>query len=207
MKTRSPLLAGDVKSRHVKFPKDLLQRLNLSAREATPRRTGEEEIVTRLEQSFQPSTRLPDLLLEGLGLHKYQRIPSTTEEGDLRRLFLFLEHIHIDGIFLAARKDAVYGAVLIVLIQSGALTLFMDGSSLNTATEQSKSLVMDLFATIEKLNYFEKLRIADGYAADTRDVSAFEAIDCYLTGVPFYPEAPIQPLIDRLSIPITPHHD
>jgi hypothetical protein len=89
-------------------------------------------------------TDFAELLLEGLGLQKIHRIPSTSEKSDVRRLSLFLEGIKINRICLAARRDPVFGATLVIMLQSHSLSLFTDSTTLNAASAQSKELLMGL---------------------------------------------------------------
>jgi hypothetical protein len=146
-------------------------------------------------------TDFAELLLEGLGFQKIQRIPSTSEKSDVHRLSLFLEGIKIDRICLAARRDPVFGATLVVLLQSQSLSLFMDSSTINAASTQSKDYLMDLFDNIERLRYMDSIIIAEDYIADTREFSAFDAYQCFFTTVPFYPDTPMRLLMGLLENP------
>ena len=157
------------------------------------------EAVRRLERSFARDSTLAELLIEGLGIEKHQRITSTTEENDVRRLFLFLENIPIDRIYLGAREDSAFGGVVIILIQSGALTLCMDHAHFNVATDHSRHILMDLFANIERLGFKGIINVAEAYLPDTRDMNDFEAIDCYLSHVPFRKRGSIKKLLALLG--------
>ena len=162
-------------------------------------RSNNAEMVDRLHESFRRENTLAELLLEGLGLEKYQRIISTTEENDARRLFLFLDNIPVSRIYLAARKDSTFGAIMVVLIQSGPLTLFMDHAHFNRATPESHEIVMDVLANIERLDLGRVTSTADDFVPDTREMSDYEAIDCYLSHVPFRKQGDLKTLVDLLA--------
>ncbi|MEM8500896.1 MAG: hypothetical protein AAF542_22975 [Pseudomonadota bacterium] len=180
----------------VRMPRTLYDNIISAADQGAISRN--KEVVQRLERSYKRDAILAEMLLEGLGVGKYQRITSTTAENDIRRLFLFLENIPVDRIYLAARKDIAFGAVMVILIQSGPLTLYMDHGQFNSSTDDGHELLMDLFSNIERLGLTSSISIAEDYVPDTRDMDAFEAIDCYLSQIPFRKRGNIKKLLSML---------
>jgi len=192
-----PATPSDTVPFAVRLPRPLYSQLGNAAE--LNGHSKNKETISRLNRSFERESILAEMLVEGLGLEKYQRITSTTEENDIRRLFLFLENLPVDRIYLAARKDSAYGAVLVILIQSGPLTLYMDHAHFNTSTLNSCDLVMDLLANIKRLDLLSVVSTAEDFIPDTRDMNSFEAIDCYLSQIPFRKRGNISKLLAKLK--------
>lgn len=162
----------------IRMPRSLHQQIALSAERSE--HSNNREAVLRLQRSFSQPNTLNEILLQGLGLQKHQRIVSTTQEQDVSRLFLILESLPIDKLCLAARRNTTAGAVLVIFVQSRELSLIMDSTHLNASTYEGHELVMDLLSNIERLGLRPLVHQADDYVPDTRAMDAFDAIECVL---------------------------
>lgn len=180
----------------IQIPLKLANRLLAAAdRNEEPR---DDYIAHRLEQSFFQNLPFSNVLIDCLGLPRCLRIQCSTVQTDLRRLFLMLDNISISNVFAAARSDVRYGSVLVLLIQSQANLFLMDATCLNASTEKDRSLVVDLFVYIERQGLNACLGITTEPVPDTRQLTAEEAVDCYLSAIEFYRHVPPSTLLEAM---------
>lgn len=162
---------------NTRMPASLRERLSDLA--AINGRSVNAELVARLNKSIGGGHS--QAVFEALLLPTALRVRATTTSADVERILTVCSELGADQIVLAAKRDQLNGATLVMIIRTPATTCVMDGSMINLARPARVAEVQQLFQRLDALGVLSHAYASTGYAEETSELAPAAAIALLLT--------------------------
>jgi hypothetical protein len=134
-------------------------------------------VVQRLSQVAWPPRRT-DLgdLLAALDVPPVLRLRSQSTSADVGRLLQVSRLLGAERLLLAARREALNGAVLTAVLETSSGAVIMDGSWINMAREPRMREVEDLIKGWDAMGLLDGSRYCTQLVPETQDLPPAEAV-------------------------------
>lgn len=142
------------------------------------------EVLKRLEGSFRNNERARELLnLVELDT-KFFRVKPSSTYYEKEKILKILESIDVDRIILAARKDDLNGAILVMIIHTNFASFVIDSFTLSMARKPRVYEVEEILELIKSSGLILLTEYCRTYVKDTRDFPIEEAISHIMDSSP-----------------------
>lgn len=159
----------------LRIPESL--RDKLASQASLNHRSLNSEITARLDASVTVDARVARELFDAIALPRVVRMRSSSTGADLMRILNVARHLPVQRLIFAAKPNDLNTAVLVLIIETPAVTFVLDETWLNMARRLREMEMRDLFQGLDRLGLLNDAEYCPDLVEDTAALSPEQAVE------------------------------